>query len=93
MDCACSKGTLPCARGCTASPSISVSTGAIASLPPRQRAAVVLRLFHDLAYAEIASVMGCAEGTVKGTMSAAFGKLRTRLCGLLPTRPAGDQRS
>jgi RNA polymerase sigma-70 factor (ECF subfamily) len=52
---------------------------AIDALPPRQRAAVVLRLFLDLPYAEIAQVMGCSEGTVKATMFAAMRKLRERL--------------
>jgi RNA polymerase sigma-70 factor (ECF subfamily) len=52
---------------------------AIDDLPPRQRAMVVLRVYQDLPYADIARIMGCAEGTVKATMFAAFGKLRTAL--------------
>jgi len=52
---------------------------AIDRLPPRQRAMVVLRLYQDLPYAEIGRIMGCAEGTVKATMFAAFGKLRKAL--------------
>jgi RNA polymerase sigma-70 factor (ECF subfamily) len=64
---------------------------AVGALPPRQRAAVVLRLFHDLPYAEIASVMGCTEGTVKATMFAAFGKLRARLRDLMPARPPAKE--
>jgi RNA polymerase sigma factor (sigma-70 family) len=52
---------------------------AIDALPPRQRAMVVLRVYQDLPYADIARIMGCAEGTVKATMFAAFGKLRTAL--------------
>jgi RNA polymerase sigma-70 factor (sigma-E family) len=38
---------------------------AVAALPPRQRAAVVLRYYADLPVAEAAAVLGCAEGTVK----------------------------
>jgi len=49
---------------------------AIDLLPPRQKAMVVLRVYQDLPYAEIGRIMGCAEGTVKATMFAAFGKLR-----------------
>lgn len=49
---------------------------AVAALPPRQRAMVVLRLYQDLPYAEIARIMGCAEGTVKATMFAALRRLR-----------------
>jgi RNA polymerase sigma-70 factor, ECF subfamily len=52
---------------------------AIDALPSRQRAMVVLRVYQDLPYADIARVMGCAEGTVKATMFAAFRKLRTAL--------------
>ena len=52
---------------------------AIDALPPRQRAMVVLRVYQDLPYADIARVMGCAEGTVKATMFAAVGKLRKAL--------------
>lgn len=52
---------------------------AIDELPPRQRAMVALRVYQDLPYAEIARIMGCAEGTVKATMFAAFGKLRRTL--------------
>jgi RNA polymerase sigma-70 factor (ECF subfamily) len=52
---------------------------AIDALSPRQRAMVVLRVYQDLPYVDIARIMGCAEGTVKATMFAAFGKLRTTL--------------
>lgn len=52
---------------------------AIDGLPPRQRAMVVLRVYQDLPYVEIGRIMGCAEGTVKATMFAAFGKLRKTL--------------
>lgn len=38
---------------------------AIDTLPPRQRAMVILRVYQDLPYADIGRVMGCAEGTVK----------------------------
>ncbi len=52
---------------------------AVATLPPRQRAMAVLRLYQDLPYQEIARVMGCSEGTVKATMFAAMRKLRHAL--------------
>jgi len=52
---------------------------AIEMLPPRQRAMVVLRVYQDLPYADISRIMGCAEGTVKATMFAAFAKLRKSL--------------
>jgi RNA polymerase sigma-70 factor (ECF subfamily) len=49
---------------------------AVAGLPPRQRAMVVLRLYQDLPYQEIARITGCSEGTVKATMFAALRTLR-----------------
>jgi len=56
-----------------------IVAGAVDELPPRQRAMVILRLYQDLPYAEIAEIMGCSEGTVKATMFAALGKLRKTL--------------
>lgn len=38
---------------------------ALASLPSRQRTALVLRYFEDLPEAEVATLMGCGVGTVK----------------------------
>lgn len=51
---------------------------AVALLPPRQRAAVVLRYFADLPVDETAAVMGCAPGTVKSLTSQAIATLRDR---------------
>ena len=52
---------------------------ALTELSLRQRAAVVLRYLGGLSIAEVASVMGCAEGTVKATLHAAFRRLRVTL--------------
>jgi RNA polymerase sigma-70 factor (sigma-E family) len=49
---------------------------ALASLPQRQRAVLVLRVFDDLSEAQTAQVLGCAVGTVKSTMSQALARLR-----------------
>ena len=38
---------------------------ALAALPPRQRAVVVLRYWEYLPEAEVAQILGCAVGTVK----------------------------
>jgi len=49
---------------------------AVAALPPRQRAVVVLRYFHDLSEAQIAQEMGTSPGTVKSQHSKALAALR-----------------
>jgi RNA polymerase sigma-70 factor (sigma-E family) len=48
-------------------------------LPPRQRAAVVLRFYEDLDYPEIASLLGCSEVTVRSHVHRALAALRSRL--------------
>ena len=45
---------------------------ALRSLPPRQRACVVLRYHEDLPVAEVAAMIGVAEGTVKRYLSEAM---------------------
>jgi len=50
--------------------------GALATLPYRQRAAVVLRYYADLPDAQIAAALGCREGTVASLVHRALGRLR-----------------
>jgi RNA polymerase sigma-70 factor (sigma-E family) len=49
---------------------------ALATLPRRTRATLVLRYFEDLPEAEIAQIMGCSIGTVKSNVSRGLAKLR-----------------
>ena len=49
------------------------------TLPPRQRAAVVLRFYEDLDYPEVAAVLGIAEATARSHVHRALAVLRTRL--------------
>jgi RNA polymerase sigma factor (sigma-70 family) len=49
---------------------------AIASLPRRQRTALVMRYYLDLPIAEVANLMGCSEGTVKALTHQAVIRLR-----------------
>ena len=48
----------------------------LGTLPPRQRAAVVLRYFHDLSDQQIAETMGCRATTVRSLISRALSTLR-----------------
>lgn len=50
-----------------------------AELPPRQRAAVVLRFYEDLAFAEIGALLGCPESTARSHVHRALATLRGRL--------------
>lgn len=50
---------------------------AVATLPLRQRTAVVLRYYADLSVADTATAMGCRPGTVKSLTSQALAALRT----------------
>lgn len=52
---------------------------ALTTLSPKQRACAVLRYYEDLSVQEIASELGCAEGTVKRHLADA----RTRLAAAL----------
>lgn len=52
---------------------------ALAALPPRQRAAVVLRYYCDLSVDQTAEILGCSTGNVKSQTSRGLRSLRVRL--------------
>jgi RNA polymerase sigma-70 factor (sigma-E family) len=60
---------------------------ALVELPPRQRAALVLRYFLDLPEAEVAAALGCSLGTVKSSTSRGLKRLEQTL------RPNNQHRS
>jgi RNA polymerase sigma-70 factor (sigma-E family) len=51
---------------------------ALATLPPAQRAVLVLRYFDDRPEAEIAAMLRCSAGTVKSRAKRALAALRTQ---------------
>jgi RNA polymerase sigma-70 factor (ECF subfamily) len=53
--------------------------GAIAALPEKQRAAVLMHKYEAMEYAQIAQVLGCSEAAVKSLLFRAYESLRARL--------------
>jgi RNA polymerase sigma-70 factor (sigma-E family) len=51
----------------------------VKSLPPRQRAVIVLRYYEDLSEAQIADALGCSRGNMKSTAHRALDALRAAL--------------
>jgi RNA polymerase sigma-70 factor (sigma-E family) len=51
----------------------------VKSLPPRQRAVIVLRYYEDLSEQEIADALDCSRGNVKSTAHHALKALRSAL--------------
>ena len=49
---------------------------ALATLPARQRAVIILRYWADLPETEVAAILGCSTGTVKSTASRGLARLR-----------------
>jgi len=65
----------------TADPAATVSErsalmAALSALPPRQRAAVVLRYWEDLSDDQAAAILGCSASTVRSQAARALAKLR-----------------
>lgn len=52
---------------------------AIAQLPPKQRATVLLRVYQELSHEEIAGVLGSSVGAVKANFFHALGNLKRLL--------------
>lgn len=55
---------------------------AIAWLPGKQRAAVLMHKYQEMDYSQIALVLGCSESAVKSLLFRAYERLRSRLAHL-----------
>jgi len=52
---------------------------AIAQLPRKQRATLIMRMYHEMSHQEIADVLGSSVGAVKANFFHALGNLKKRL--------------
>jgi RNA polymerase sigma-70 factor (ECF subfamily) len=52
---------------------------AVANLPEKQRAAVLMHKYHEMEYTQIAKVLNCSESAVKSLLFRAYETLRARL--------------
>jgi RNA polymerase sigma-70 factor (sigma-E family) len=66
--------------------------GLLATLPDRQRTALVLRFFHDWTDDEIAEALGCRLGTVRSLISRGLAAMRADLVAATPP-PGSAERS
>jgi len=63
----------------------------LADLPPKQRAAVVLRYYEGLSDDDIAEVMGCRAASVRSNISRAIAALRITIDDPASRRPASPR--
>jgi len=54
---------------------------AVAKLPEKQRATLILKLYHELTHEEVARILGSSVGTVKANLFHALNNLRKALAG------------
>src|SRR5687768_17953340 len=52
---------------------------AVSRLPEKQRATLILKIYHDLTHEEVAGILGSSVGTVKANLFHAVGNLRKML--------------
>jgi RNA polymerase sigma-70 factor (ECF subfamily) len=56
-----------------------VVRNAVSRLPEKQRATLILKIFHDLTHEEVAGILGSTVGTVKANLFHALGNLRKQM--------------
>ena len=69
---------------------VAIIQRAIASLPEKQRAAVLLHKYEEMDYAEIAKILNCTEAALKSLLFRAYESLRVQLAPLV-TQPASQR--
>jgi RNA polymerase sigma factor (sigma-70 family) len=52
---------------------------AVRALPPKQRAAVVLRFVNDFSHREVAAVLDCSEEAARRSLHEGLGRLRREM--------------
>jgi RNA polymerase sigma-70 factor, ECF subfamily len=52
---------------------------AVATLPEKQRAAVLMHKYEEMEYSQIAKVLNCSESAIKSLLFRAYETLRARL--------------
>ena len=54
---------------------------AVSRLPEKQRATLILKIYHDLTHEEVAAILGSSVGTVKANLFHALSNLRKAMVG------------
>jgi len=60
---------------------------AVSQLPDRQRATLILKIYHDLTHEEVAEILGSSVGTVKANLFHAVANLRRQMGAAGDARP------
>ena len=64
---------------------------AVSRLPEKQRATLILKIYHDLTHEEVAAILGSSVGTVKANLFHALGNLRKAMGGTPAGRPTAGK--
>jgi RNA polymerase sigma-70 factor (ECF subfamily) len=70
-------------RAAIATETAGLVEAAVAALPEKQRVVVILRVWNDLSYAEVAQALGVREATARSNMHDALAAIRRQLAARL----------